>query len=142
MNSLNYKLILLGLLCLNILTNCKKQQHVELEIETSNKDPHEPDAIVSKDGSGNYTSVQSAVNAAPDYSTKPLIIYVKNGEYTEVITVPKSKNALIFKGESADSTLITFDNYSSGSNPKGSSSVYIPASIFTAENITFETVLN
>ena len=132
----------MGLLCLNNFTNCKKTIKDELEIETSNNVTNEPSAIVAKDGTGSCTNVQAAVNAAPDYSTKPFIIYIKSGTYDEKLTVPKSKNTLVFKGESAENTLITFENYSSSNDRQASPSVYIPTSVFTAENITFETSLN
>jgi pectin methylesterase-like acyl-CoA thioesterase len=135
MKSLNYKLIILGLLCLNYFTNCKKTVENELKLVASNKSDGSLVATVAKDGSGNFTNVQAAVNAAPDYGTKPFIIYVKKGTYNENLKVPKTKITLHFKGDSADSTFITFDSQTPGDNYL----VNIPSSIFTAEDISFET---
>ena len=39
------------------------------------------DITVAKDGSGNYTTVQAAVNAAPSNSSARTEIYIKNGSY-------------------------------------------------------------
>lgn len=135
MKPLNYKLIILGLLCLNFFTNCKKTVDNELKIEASDKPKGGPDAIVAIDGSGNFKSVQAAVNAAPDFGTEPFIIYIKKGTYTEKLKIPKAKNTLHFKGDNADSTFITFDN----DTPGNDHILNIPASIFTAEEVTFET---
>ena len=49
-------------------------------------------SIVAQDGSGNYTSIQDAVNAAPENRNRPWRIFVKNGSYREQIVVPKNKN--------------------------------------------------
>ena len=55
--------------------------------------------IVDKNGNGQYTSVQEAINHASLGST----IYVKNGEYPEIV---KIKKTIQLVGESKDSTLI------------------------------------
>ena len=38
-------------------------------------------AIVAVDGSGDYKTVQEAINAVPDGQTKPWLILIKNGLY-------------------------------------------------------------
>ena len=40
-------------------------------------------AIVAVDGSGDYKTVQEAINAVPDGQTKPWLILIKNGLYNE-----------------------------------------------------------
>jgi pectinesterase len=101
--------------------------------------------VVAKDGSGNYTTVQAAIDAAPDFSHDTTVIFIKDGVYKERITVPPSKRLLKLVGESADSVVLTFDNYASRKNifgenmgTSGSSSFYLFASGFSAENITFQ----
>lgn len=101
--------------------------------------------VVAKDGSGNYATVQEAVDAAPDFSHDTTVVLIKNGVYKERITIPASKRLLKFVGESADSVILTFDNYASKKNifganmgTSGSASFYLFASGFTAENITFQ----
>ncbi|RYY08752.1 MAG: pectinesterase, partial [Chitinophagaceae bacterium] len=39
------------------------------------------DAVVAKDGSGDYTSVIDAIAAAPSGRTQPWLIFIKNGSY-------------------------------------------------------------
>src|SRR5215467_7529596 len=63
--------------------------------------------IVSKDGKGNFTSIQSAINSLPDSSATPRIIYIKNGTYNEKIFI--EKHNIIFEGEDRDKTVITQD---------------------------------
>src|SRR4030042_4431550 len=65
-----------------------------------------PDITVAKDGSGDFTSIQAAIDAAPAYSEKPYIIYIKNGIYNEKLFV--TKNNIAFAGESKDNTIIIF----------------------------------
>ena len=42
---------------------------------------HVFDAVVAKDGTGNFSSVQDAIDAAPEHNAKPYLILVNNGEY-------------------------------------------------------------
>jgi pectinesterase len=49
----------------------------------------EYDFIVAKDGTGNYLTIQSAINAVPDYrKKKPTRIFIKKGIYKERINIP------------------------------------------------------
>lgn len=100
---------------------------------------------VAQDGSASYTTVQAAIDAAPDYSAFPTTIYIHNGVYKERLVIPASKRNLRLVGESEDSTILTYDNYASKKNvfgdpmgTSGSSSIYIYADDFRAENLTFE----
>lgn len=65
-----------------------------------------PNITVSKDGSGDFSSVQLALDAVPQNNNDIFIIYVKNGIYEEKLFIEKSKIAII--GESKDSTIIIF----------------------------------
>jgi len=65
-----------------------------------------PDLIVAKDGSGNYITIQAALNAVPSFHEKIFIIFIKNGLYEEKIFIEKSNIA--FVGESRESTIIEF----------------------------------
>ena len=44
------------------------------------------DAVIAQDGTGDYTTVQAAVDAAPSGSAKPWLIFIKEGVYKEVFT--------------------------------------------------------
>jgi pectinesterase len=106
---------------------------------------HAYDVTVAKDGSGNYTTVQAAVDAAPTGRTTAYTIFIKNGTYKEIINVPSNKPFLQFIGESVANVILTYDNYSGKAIPGGgtygtstSASTTINATDFTAVNITFE----
>lgn len=102
------------------------------------------DFVVSKNGDGDFTTVQAAINAVPDFRKQTTTIYIENGVYKEKLVLPASKNKVTFIGDSADSTIITYDDYASKKNrfgeemgTTGSSGFYIFGNDFTAKNITF-----
>ena len=64
------------------------------------------DLIVAIDGSGDFITIQDALNAVPNFREKPFIIFIKNGLYNEKLFIEKSNIALI--GESKDSTIIVY----------------------------------
>lgn len=100
--------------------------------------------IVAQDGTGDFCTVQEAVNAVPDFRKGgPTRILVKKGVYKEKLIVPNTKDGVQLYGE--DGAVITYDDYASKQNvfgenkgTSGSSSVYIFGPNFLAENITFE----
>lgn len=67
---------------------------------------------VAKDGSGNFKTVQEAINAVRDLSQQQVTIFIKNGIYHEKVVVPTWKTNITLKGESVDSTIITWNDYS------------------------------
>ncbi|MDX5436958.1 MAG: pectinesterase family protein [Pontibacter sp.] len=103
------------------------------------------DFVVAKDGSGDYTSVQEAINAVPDFRKNQTCIFIKKGVYKEKLTLPASKTNVRFVGEDVKVTILTYDDYASKKNrfgeemgTTGSTSFYVFGDDFTAENITFE----
>ena len=102
---------------------------------------------VAQDGSGDFLTVQEAVNACPDYSHKVITtIYIKAGVYRECVTIPHNKFRLHFIGEGAEKTVIRWGKYAKACWPgtedpigtSGSASVYIHSSYVTFEDIGFE----
>src|SRR5690625_231955 len=100
---------------------------------------------VAQDGSGDYETVQAAIDAVPTNNQKPVTIHIKNGIYKEVVTVPNNKPFITMIGESETDTIITYDNYAGRDNgvggefgTSGSASAFLRASDFRAENLTFE----
>lgn len=102
------------------------------------------DLVVAKDGSGDFFTVQEVINAVPDYRKNArTTILIKEGSYKEKVIIPASKNAVSLIGQGE--VKITYDDYASKPNifgenkgTSGSSSCYIYAPDFYAENITFE----
>lgn len=68
-----------------------------------------PDLVVAKDGSGHYTSIQQAINAAAKLPrrNKRLVIYVKAGVYRENVEIKKSVKNVMVIGDGIDSTVVT-----------------------------------
>ena len=102
------------------------------------------DIVVAKDGSGDYMTVQEAIDAVPAYRKVPTTIYVRNGSYCEKVVVPESKAFIRMVGENVTNTIITFDDYSGRLNrfgepmgTSGSATFYVYAPSFEARNLTF-----
>jgi pectinesterase len=103
------------------------------------------DFVVAQDGSGNFRTVQEAINAVPDYRKKVTTIFIKKGTYKEKLVLAGSKNMVKMIGEDRDKTILTYDDFAQKKNAfgeekgtSGSSSFYIYGEDFTAENITFQ----
>ncbi|ADL51177.1 pectinesterase family protein [Clostridium cellulovorans] len=99
--------------------------------------------IVCKDGSGDFKTIQEAINSIPDNSNEKVTIYIKDGVYKEKLHITKPYVILI--GESTEKTIITFDDYANKLFPNGekyrtfnSYTVFISGDNFTAQNITIE----
>ena len=100
---------------------------------------------VAANGSGDYRTVQEAVDAVPDKSAARTIITIKPGVYKEHLVVSRDKINLTLRGEDAETTVLTNDLHvkSLGEDGKevgtiGSASCVISADDFRAENLTFE----
>ena len=107
--------------------------------------------VVAKDGSGNYTTLQAAVDACASNSTTRQLIYVKPGTYVEKVEIPSNKPNLLIVGENAATTIVSYNDYSgSGKIYNGiissaaggaigtstSHTMYVAAPDFTMMNIT------
>ncbi len=64
------------------------------------------DFVVAKDGSGNFRTVQEAINAVPDFRKKETTIFIKKGVYKAKLVLAECKNLVTFIGENVDSTVI------------------------------------
>ena len=99
------------------------------------------DVIVAKDGSGDFTTVQKAVDAAPANRARPYLIFIKNGQYKEHINIPQNKPYLHFIGQDRDKTVILNDALSGGDNSVGTdagATVTVKANNTFFENLTME----
>ncbi|XP_008806757.3 probable pectinesterase/pectinesterase inhibitor 34 [Phoenix dactylifera] len=64
------------------------------------------DMVVSKDGNGTHKSIADAVKAAPEHSTRRIVIYVKAGRYDENIKISRKKTNLMFIGDGKAKTIV------------------------------------
>ena len=67
---------------------------------------------VDKNGNGDYKTIQEAINSIRDLGEKEIKIFVKKGTYKEKVIIPSWKIKIHLIGESKESTIITFDDYS------------------------------
>ena len=98
---------------------------------------------VAKDSSGDYTSIQKAIDASRSFPDQRITIYVKNGIYDEKIVVPACNPRISIIGESAGKTIITHNDFFNKINRGRNSTFYtytllVIADDFYAENLTIE----
>ncbi|MFF5183652.1 pectinesterase family protein [Streptomyces sp. NPDC000345] len=101
---------------------------------------------VTKDGSGQYSTVQAAVNAVPVNNPSRVVIAVKPGTYRELVKVPSNKPHVTIQGTggSRKDTVIVYNNASGTQKPDGSgtygtggsATVAVEADDFQARNLT------
>jgi pectinesterase len=111
--------------------------------------PQQPsaNATVAADGSGNYRTIQEAINAVPQTTSADnrWIIFIKAGTYREIVYVQREKRFVSLVGEDPLRTIITYNLNANISGTDGkpigtfrTPTVQIDADDFSAENITFE----
>lgn len=69
--------------------------------------------VVSKDGSGNFTTINDAINAAPNNTVAGsgyFQIFITEGVYEEYVSIPKNKKYLMMVGDGINRTIITGDH--------------------------------
>lgn len=103
--------------------------------------------LVAADGSGDYKSIQSAINAVPDQNIGRTFIFIKNGVYYEKVLVPETKPFISLIGESEDGTILSYDDNPKKTAPDGTSlglgtyndyTIQIKGHDFTAKHMTFK----
>lgn len=115
-----------------------------------------PDIVVDINGTGDFTSLQAAFDAAPAGTST--LIYVKRGLYDqEKLIIPANKTNITLIGESRTETIISYDIYNCNDGGDGmcpdnkvalwdsnsdlvrtAATLTIMANDFRAENITIE----
>lgn len=105
------------------------------------------DATVAPNGDGQFKSIQDAINAAPQRTSRarPWVIHVKPGVYRELIYVQREKRFITLVGDDPEKTILTYNLNANMLGPDGkmigtfrTASTVIDADDFTAENLTFE----
>ncbi|MFF4486812.1 pectinesterase family protein [Streptomyces sp. NPDC001544] len=101
---------------------------------------------VAQDGSGQYRTVQAAVNAVPAGNASRVVISVKPGTYRELVKVPSNKPHVTIQGTggSRKDTVIVYNNAAGTQKPDGSgpygtggsATVAVEADDFQARNLT------
>ncbi|KAI5008720.1 probable pectinesterase 66 [Hordeum vulgare subsp. vulgare] len=105
---------------------------------------------VDRDGGGDFTSVQSAVDYVPDGNQAWVRIHVRAGSYTEKVTIPAEKGYILLEGDGSWNTDINFNDYAGANvrrrrytSPTYQSATFtVLADNFVAQNIAFKNTHN
>jgi pectinesterase len=96
--------------------------------------------VVAADGSGQFKTVQEAVDSAPDGNVR---IEIKPGEYRALITISTNGVELHGKGKRPEDVVLVYDNSAGTAGPDGrqlgtgkSGTMMLTGDDFLAENLT------
>lgn len=93
--------------------------------------------VVAADGSGDFSTVQGAVDFAPTAPPKPIEIFIRNGDYEEIVYI-NGKSNLTLRGESREGVVVHYPNNSAFNRIRPAFSVTdaddIQLSTFTIRN--------
>lgn len=93
--------------------------------------------VVAADGSGNFKTIQQALDHVPDDNSQRVVIQIKPGVYQEQIRV--SKHNVTLRGDDANKTVITHRlSAAQAGGTRLAFTVYVTGNNFRAENLTFE----
>ncbi|XP_016506115.1 pectinesterase-like [Nicotiana tabacum] len=97
--------------------------------------------VVNPDGSGNFTTINEAVAAAPNYTAAGngyFLIHVVAGVYEEYVSIPSNKRYIMMTGDGINMTIITGNrSVADGWTTFNSATFAVTGKGFVAMNITF-----
>jgi len=74
-----------------------------------------PDIVVAQDGSGQYKTINEALQFVPKKRNTTFVVHIKAGLYKEYVQVNKTMSHLVFIGDGPDKTIISGNkNYKDG----------------------------
>ncbi|CAL1692399.1 hypothetical protein MMB232_02565 [Brevundimonas subvibrioides] len=96
--------------------------------------------VVAADGSGDFNTVQGAIDFVPAAPVEPVTIFIRNGRYKEIVYL-NGKSNLILRGESRDGVVVGYANNSAFNRIRPAFTVTasrdIQLSTFTINNYFF-----
>ena len=94
--------------------------------------------MVAKDNSGDFTSIQAAIDATKSFPDKHITIFIKNGIYKEKVRVYAWNTNLSIIGENKERTIITFDDHFNKINKGRNSTFHTSTMSIEADDITIK----
>jgi hypothetical protein len=73
--------------------------------------------VVAADGSGDFSTVQGAVDFVPDHPAHRVTIFIRNGTYEEIVFF-RNKSNLTFRGEDREKVQVGYANNSAFNPPQ------------------------
>jgi pectinesterase len=142
---------MMKLISLMIVFLCPAFMHVTAQTVPAGSAVPLKEIRVAQDGSGNFTTIQAAVNSVRDLGQWRVKIRIKKGIYHEKLVIPSWKTKISLIGEDKEKTVITNSDFSGKAYPGGrdafgndkfstytSYTVLVQGDDFTAENLTIE----
>ncbi|XP_020213145.1 putative pectinesterase/pectinesterase inhibitor 28 [Cajanus cajan] len=100
---------------------------------------HMANVVVAKDGSGNFTTINEALQHVPTKNVRPFVIYIKEGVYNEYVEVYKNMTHVVFIGDGGKKSRITGNkNFIDGVGTYRTASAAISGDFFVAIGMGFE----
>ena len=97
------------------------------------------DIVAAADGTGQFTSIQDAIDSIPPGNTSPVAIGVRRGIYWERIVVPSNKPFITLQGEDKFGVVVVNDLAAATVGSTGATGTFnVAASDFTASQLTIE----
>lgn len=101
-----------GYTCLEVYLNSLVDEHIDLDFSISTKKVHS--YVVAKDGSGDFFTINEAIEATPEDAERSTI-FIKKGIYNEKVFIGNrwqtSSKIISLIGESVDSVIINWEDY-------------------------------
>ena len=95
--------------------------------------------VVAADGSGDFKTVQQALDHIPDHNELPVVVQIKPGVYREQIRLSATRRFVTLRGEDPRRTILTYClSAQEAGNTRLAFSTLINGDDFRAENLTFE----
>lgn len=132
----NIKKIVLSVVLILVTISCATSQ-------TISKSKDDYSKIVAQDGSGDYTTIQKAIDDSKSFPYQRITIFVKNGTYREKLEIHEWNSNISLIGESKEKTIISYDDYfnkvNSGINSTFKTyTVLVEGDGFIAKNLTIQ----
>ncbi len=93
--------------------------------------------VVAADGSGDFNTVQGAVDWAPDHPARRLTIFIKDGRYEEIVFFQKKENMTI-QGEDRDKVQVGYGDNSAFNPPMPGPNRRCAFSVYDSTDIVLE----
>ena len=124
---------------------------LSLTAQAASKYDNPDTLVVARDGTGEFRTIDEAIAVCRAFMDYHKVIYVKNGTYKEKLIIPSWLQNIEICGESAENTIITYDDHANiqivlgtaepRTQPMGTFRTYtlkIEGNAITLKNITIE----
>lgn len=90
-----------------------------LPLAAANKYDNPDTIVVSRDGTGEFRTIDEAIEVCRAFMDYSKVIYVKKGVYKEKLILPSWLTNITICGEDRDNTIITWDDHANIKMPVG-----------------------